>query len=167
MTLATHGVVGATIAVVWPTQPLLAIGLAFLSHFPLDAIPHWDYPISSLDKEEAARGTVRMQWGRGFVIDLVRIGADGLLGLFLALVVRELSVTYISLWWVMAGAVAGMLPDGLQFVYGRLGGRVLGFIQRIHNFFHTSWRLSGRPIVGIGSQIMLVVVILGLVVWLG
>jgi hypothetical protein len=36
-----HTVVGATIATKIP-NPWLAIPLAFLSHFPLDLIPHWN-----------------------------------------------------------------------------------------------------------------------------
>jgi hypothetical protein len=47
LTLTTHAIVGAAIASVIPAHPFFAIAAAFASHFLLDAIPHWDYPIRS------------------------------------------------------------------------------------------------------------------------
>jgi hypothetical protein len=47
LTLTTHAIVGSAIASLIPTHPLLGICMAFASHFLLDALPHWDYPIRS------------------------------------------------------------------------------------------------------------------------
>ena len=38
MTLTTHAVVGAAVATLLPSHPLLGISAAFLSHFFVDAI---------------------------------------------------------------------------------------------------------------------------------
>ena len=45
LTLMTHAIVGAAIVGLVPAHPLLGLSLAFASHFILDALPHWDYPI--------------------------------------------------------------------------------------------------------------------------
>ena len=47
MILSTHAVVGAALASFVPSHPLAALVIGFASHFALDAIPHWDYPIKS------------------------------------------------------------------------------------------------------------------------
>ena len=47
MILSTHAIVGAAIASFLPSHPTTAFVLGFGSHFVLDAIPHWDYPIKS------------------------------------------------------------------------------------------------------------------------
>lgn len=45
MTATNHALTGAVIALAI-NEPWLAIPLAFLSHFAIDAIPHWDYAIN-------------------------------------------------------------------------------------------------------------------------
>src|SRR5260370_42631939 len=47
MILSTPAIVGAAIASFLPSHPTTAFVLGFASHFVLDAIPHWDYPIRS------------------------------------------------------------------------------------------------------------------------
>ena len=47
MILSTHAVVGAALASFVPSHPLAALVIGFASHFALDGIPHWDYPIKS------------------------------------------------------------------------------------------------------------------------
>ena len=48
MILITHAIVGGAIASLLPSQPALAVCAAFASHFAIDAIPHWDYPLRSI-----------------------------------------------------------------------------------------------------------------------
>jgi hypothetical protein len=45
VTATNHALTGAVIALA-VDKPLLAIPLALLSHFALDALPHWDYAIN-------------------------------------------------------------------------------------------------------------------------
>jgi hypothetical protein len=47
MILSTHAVVGVALASFVPSHPFAAFVIGFASHFALDAIPHWDYPIKS------------------------------------------------------------------------------------------------------------------------
>ena len=53
MTLATHAVVGAAAASLIPTHPFLGFIAGFVSHFAIDAIPHWEYSLASakIDKD--------------------------------------------------------------------------------------------------------------------
>ena len=51
MTLTTHAIVGATVATLTP-NPILGFVLGFGSHYVLDALPHWSYPIHSLEKDK-------------------------------------------------------------------------------------------------------------------
>ena len=106
MTLTPHAIVGAAIASTIPDQPLLGFSLAFLSHFVLDAIPHWDYKLSSMTEDKANKINNNMKIGRDFYFDLLKIGPDFSLGLILAYL----------LFANLVGALGAVFPDLLQFV---------------------------------------------------
>lgn len=158
MTLTTHGAVGAGIMVAFSSNPVLGGVLAFGSHFLLDALPHLDYKILSLDKDVHKESqTVKLKWGREVILDLIRIGLDFNLGMLSAVVIYFLfSFNVLSIWFILTGAFLGMLPDLLQFVYGQVGGRVLGLIQNFHNFTHTPHRLEGKIFLGTISQLSVI-----------
>ena len=155
LTLTTHAIVGAAIASVLPAYPSLAIAAAFASHFLLDAIPHWDYPIrsDSVNPNVAAA----MKYDRALFGDLLRIGTDATLGIALALLFLARPSDFALL---LCAAVAAMLPDALQFAYMRFPREPLISLQRFHLWMHASRDLRGRPILGLSAQIALVVVVL-------
>ncbi len=156
MTLTTHAVVGAAIAAAMPNHPVLGIVLAFASHFALDAIPHWDYHLRSMAEDEANPLKNDMKFGWDFVIDLFKIGFDFLLGLVLGYLIGG--------WWLgLAGGLAGQLPDFLQFVYFKFRRPPITWLQRFHVWIHTSHKLKGKPLVGIASQLALIIAVLLLV----
>ena len=76
MTLTTHAVVGAAIATSMPNHPVIGFTLAFASHFVLDAIPHWDYKLSSQKTDNVNSLNDYMIIDRNFFIDLLKIGID-------------------------------------------------------------------------------------------
>ena len=152
MTLTTHAIVGGAIVSVMPAHPLLGVCVAFASHFLLDAIPHWDYPIRSFSLNPEIAGP--MKCDRALFADMVTIGADALLGIALALI---LFVTQRSIILVLFGACAGILPDALQFAYMRFPREPLPSLQRFHQWIHTSHNLR-EPLLGILSQFAFVVV---------
>jgi hypothetical protein len=156
LTLTTHAIVGAAIAGLVPAHPLLGLSLAFASHFLLDALPHWDYPIrsSSIDPKVSAR----MRYDRALCTDLLTIGADGALGIVLAVVLFA-TPTQTSFLLIFAGACAGILPDALQFAYMRFPHRPLTSIQRFHEWIHTSRGMRGRPVLGLACQVALIAVL--------
>lgn len=48
MILCTHAIIGGAIASLLPLNPAAAAIAGFASHFAIDAIPHWDYPLRSI-----------------------------------------------------------------------------------------------------------------------
>ena len=48
MILAAHAIVGAAISSQIPNHPITALAAGIASHFAIDAIPHWDYPLRSM-----------------------------------------------------------------------------------------------------------------------
>ncbi len=166
MTLATHAVVGASLAVLAP-NPLVGGVLAFASHFVLDAIPHWDYKLASARKDPNNSLNNDLILGLNFIGDLVKIGFDLLLGSVIALVVFG--------WWqgvdwhlLGAGILGATLPDFLQFAYMKMRWfSPLVWLQKFHiTFMHSPWRLNDQPVLGILGQIVVifVVVVLALLI---
>jgi hypothetical protein len=67
MVLSTHAIVGAAISSFITSQPAAAFVLGFASHFALDAIPHWDYPIKSSSVNPNIGGPIALD--RAFLRD--------------------------------------------------------------------------------------------------
>jgi hypothetical protein len=165
MVLATHAIVGGALAVVAKADPVLAFSIGFLSHFLLDSIPHWDYPIRSSTKRVAAdpmEGDFVI--GRNFYFDLLSVGFDAFVGLLVVTIffipllsIQEFLYTA-SLW----GAIGAMFPDFLQFIYYKLRLEPFKSLQRFHLFIHAKTRMDKKHIVGPTLQILIVV----LVIWL-
>ena len=156
MILSTHAIVGAAIASFVPSHPTTAFVLGFGSHFVLDAIPHWDYPIrsASVDPEIGAPVT----FDRALLRDVVVIGSDGLIGILGALLLFASSD---GLWSILLGAFGAMLPDPLHTIYAHFPHEPLRTLQRFHRWIHTDKRIKDDIIVGVGSQIALVAVMIG------
>lgn len=149
LTLTTHAIVGAAIVGLMPTHPLLGLTLAFGSHFALDALPHWDYPIRSSCINPSFR--TRMNYDRNLFVDLFAIGGDAAFGIIFAVLLFG-TQRGADLTLILAGACAGMLPDALQFAYMRFPHQPLTSLQRFHEWIHTSRQMRGRPALGIVSQ---------------
>src|SRR5271154_893803 len=113
MILSTHAIVGGAIASLVPSHPLLAVVAGFASHFAIDAIPHWDYPLQSIALGKGADNR-RLRLSRSMLTDLAVTAVDACVGLVLAL---WLFATPASVWVVALGASAAMLPDPLQFAH--------------------------------------------------
>lgn len=154
MTLTTHAVVGAAVASLMPTHPVLGMCAAFVSHFAIDAIPHWDYPIASASINPQQGGG--LSYDKDLLVDVVRIGADLVFGLLLAV---ALFATPQLFWIVLAGACAGIVPDPLQFAYLRIRREPLVSLQRFHEWIHTKNHLLGAKTFGIFSQLLLVALV--------
>jgi hypothetical protein len=152
MILSTHALVGAAIANMLPAHPVAGFVLGFASHFALDAIPHADYPIRSASLDPKIGAPLRFD--RALLLDAITIGADGLLGLLLALL---LFASPESQWAVLLGACGAMLPDAIQFLHARFPYEPLRTLQRLHRWAHTKTELKERVALAIASQVLLVV----------
>jgi hypothetical protein len=155
MILATHAVVGAAVARLFPHYPIIGFLAAFASHYVLDAIPHWNYHLRSFrSTKETGHGRPDMVWGRDFLIDLSRIALDGSLGVGLAFLLFR-PQSWRDVFITLAGIVGGVLPDALEFLYWKCGDTLLGRLQRFHRAVHTKEDIKS-PMIGIFLQAVLV-----------
>jgi len=153
MILSTHAVVGAAISSFIPSQPAAAFVVGFASHFALDAIPHWDYPLRSISVGKGADNR-RLKANRAGMLDLISIAVDSCAGLALAI---WLFATPASAWVIALGAVAAMVPDPLQFVHSIYSLEPLVSLQRFHGWTHSKRKLAWK--LGVSSQIAFAAVV--------
>ena len=156
MTLTTHALVGAAAAKIFSINPVLSMFAAFASHFAIDAIPHWDYRILSQrwNDEHPLESDIAVG-GPTFVLDLLRTGFDCLMGIYLAVAFFASGPSHV--WIVFFGAVIGILPDPLQFLYFKVRHEPLTSLQRFHVWIHSkNESLRGRWLVGGLLQVFLV-----------
>jgi hypothetical protein len=167
MTLATHASVGAVTAALFPSHPIIAFFAGFFSHFILDSIPHWDYKIRSpyansrmaMCMNEATPGATKtIKLDKTFLLDLRRIGLDVLIGVVILNIIYWNQLFNIDWHILILGAVGGMTPDFLQFVYMRFPHQPLIMLQKLHTFFHAKHTLNNRPIIGVATQAITVLV---------
>lgn len=146
MILSTHAVVGGAIASLFPSHPVLVAVAAFASHFAIDAIPHWDYPLQVIKLKPGADRQGLLQDQRLF-LDLALVGFDACVGLLIA---NWLFATPATVWVIVLGALAGMTPDPLQVVHSVFPKQPLTALQRFHRWIHT--KRSLRWPLGVSSQ---------------
>ena len=156
MILSTHAIVGGAIASLFPSHPGLVAVASFASHYAIDAIPHWDYPLQSIAVGRGANNR-SLTRSRGLFLDLTLIGFDACAGLGLAV---WLFATSATLGVIVLGACAAMLPDPLQFVQSVYPHEPLKSLQRFHHWMHAKQKLSWP--IGASSQAMLAVAVSGL-----
>jgi hypothetical protein len=157
MTLGTHAVVGSLVGAVAAHNPVFAGVMGFMSHFLLDAIPHWDYKLQSAsqDKENPLNSTVHVN--KAFLFDLIKIGFDVVVGALIVFALFYQAPTYIIIG-ASIGAAAGMAPDFLQFVYFRYPKEPMISLQKFHVIMmHAKSHLNDRPWIGVPFQIALVI----------
>ncbi len=156
MILTTHAVAGAAVAVTLRSNPWLGLALAVLSHFALDAIPHWHYPVKRL-KRKLANGNSRVpKLNKGVIKDLLAIHADFALGIGIS-ALAGLQFAPGDLLLVLAGAVLGTIPDFFQLLYFLFPVFPFTQIQKFHLWMHSKTRLDDQPLWGIASQLLAIV----------
>ena len=156
MILATHAVTGAVLSTLVPSNPVLGFVIGFGSHFILDSIPHWDYSLKSLEKDEKNPLNNDLVIGKDFFFDLCKIAFDGVFGLALAFIFVTIFKHY-SITTMLCGSIGAMVPDALQFLYFKCRKEPLVTLQKFHTWIHTKFRLKKRPVEGILSQSMVVI----------
>jgi hypothetical protein len=158
MTLTTHAITGATLATLMPNYPALGFVVGFGSHYLLDALPHWSYPISSLEKDKENSLNTIMVISKTSYRDFIKVGMDGIFGLILSFVILGIFF-HASLLVIFMGAAGGMLPDFLQFCYWMWKSKLLKPLQKLHNWAHTSVRIDNMPVLGVFSQLLIIFLI--------
>lgn len=163
MILATHAITGAAFAAVMPDRPILAFTTGVMSHFLLDAIPHWDYELRSKREDASNPLNNDMIINREFWFDLIKLGADTFVGIGLGwLFFHQFFTNYGSLGLLTfaAGVIGGLLPDALQFAYFKFRSPALTALQRFHYSIHADHARKLKPLVGVVTQALIVVAII-------
>lgn len=156
MILTTHAIVGAAAGRIF-SNPLMAFAAGFISHFILDAIPHWAYALKSKarNKEEPLKENIVLN--REFIGDLARIGLDFVLGVSAAIFIFRGEDRFIGAPAnLLAGIAGGLLPDFMQFLYFKIRHEPLIFFQKLHIYVHKEKEFSALPY-GIPSQIIVII----------
>ena len=96
------------------------------------------------------------KYDRALLRDVAVIGLDALIGTAIGL---ALFASPANFWIVLLGASMAILPDPLQFLYGRFPREPLRSLQRFHVWAHTEVRLKGRPVFGLLTQLALVTLV--------
>jgi len=155
MVLFTHSISGAATALIFRRYPVLALIMAFLSHFVLDLIPHWHYKILSRTKDSSLPFGEKLSFGKKFLKDLARTGLDFGMGLAVSLFVSQIFFPG-NFWLTFFGACAGALPDALQVFYYRFeSSKLLYWFQWFHEKVHAKTNLDNNPAKGIFYQIFI------------
>lgn len=158
MTLTTHAITGAAVASLTPNQPLLGFTAGFVSHFILDAIPHWDYPLGSIKKDKNNPINSDMVINKDFIKDVFKIGLDGITGFLFAFLIFVFYMKY-SVFVILCGVTGAMLPDALQFVQMKWRHEPLTSLRRFHLWIQSWADLNDKPIIGVLSQMLLMYII--------
>lgn len=157
MTLATHMVAGAAAAKVFSSHPVEAFLVGWLSHYILDSVVHWDYPLSITGGDEHAPINVRQASRKLIAYDVAKVLTDVAIGAILIFILSwNFSSHNVPL--LIAGALGAVVPDFLQFLFGIFKVRILAILQDFHNFMHAKRTLKGRPLYGIGLQVCVILV---------
>lgn len=123
MILTPHILLGAAIASKIPN--IWGLILAFLSHFVLDAVPHWEYSIKGVQRTKKNQ----------FLRDALKVELDFCLGViiftFIAVDLSPIRVVY-----GLLGIAAAAFPDGLMFFYYISGRKYLRKFTEFHYWIH-------------------------------
>jgi hypothetical protein len=146
MTGLNHALTGATVAAAI-NKPILALPAALLSHFLVDAIPHWDYKVPG-----GVKGRQKVM-----LVDLC---------LSLCLLFILAMTLNVQPWLVIAGGLLGILPDAMWLVYFMSGkpsirgnkNSPMNRIKRFHHWIQWSETRWGIIVEAIWFVAMLVVV---------
>ncbi len=159
MTLTPHIVTGAVAARIFTSHPVAAFVLGCATHFMLDAIPHWDYKIDSLSDENTGSDPLnkKVRFNKILFFDVGKVLLDVALG-FTLLFWFIFPISNLSI--LLAGAIGGVLPDFLQFVFGIWKNTPLRLHQKFHHFIHAKKKLDDRPWIGVPIQVGIVGIIL-------
>lgn len=132
MIIATHAVVGAVSAQAIAPGYVSAFAVGFLTHFIMDAIPHWDYPLHmSMNPEKVSFKTI-FKDGLKLFLDFT----VGILIIFFFIYLplqNSMDNFGVVLWF---GALGAILPDVLQNLADFKNFKFLSFFKTLHNKIH-------------------------------
>lgn len=135
MILTTHSIVGAAIANAFPYEPHVGLTFAFFSHYLMDVIPHTNYGHEHFLNENNRVAEIDFKNLKALeqvIFTLLDI-ACAIIFVFL-LFIRDRRTFFLSVF----GAFLGVLPDIMNFLKFRIGGKFFNQAKKIHDKFHYS-----------------------------
>lgn len=125
MTATGHAIVGAAIAT-QVTNPLLALPLAFLSHYVCDKLPHWD--VMTDDKKPKK-------------LVIIESAIDVFLSVFLVWLIFFYFLKFTDPILIFAGAFMAQLPDWFEVPYNvfKIKLPIIYNKHRIQERVHDIW----------------------------
>ena len=146
MTATNHALTGAALAMLIK-RPELAIPAAFLSHFVLDSIPHYNPPNMTRDKFRNFSDSYRSKFNDKFF--RIIFPTDMILFLATLVIMPLLAPSQVSPITIFFSALAAASPDfdgGLRFLLRRFGVmKRKPKDDHLFNRFHRWFQWSERP----------------------
>lgn len=154
MLLASHiivsGILGAKTG-----NYFLAGAIGLISHYALDAIPHWDYYISPEFESRAKNEGWRFLKEKFFIKELTKISIDISIGLVLVFIFLK-NLDGVNLISVFISVFFGVLPDPLQLLYHVSHWK---FLKSNYDFQATIQKIKPGFWTGIFTQIAVIILV--------
>lgn len=163
MILSVHAIFGAAVSSLVPTHPVLGFVLGFTSHLAIDAIPHRDYDLTSVEnsvnKSTATISSVRNNFK--LLRDMSLVSIDAIIGICLSyLFFFNPAYPFVFL----IGAIASLIPDFLTFVYLIIKHKPLVIFYNFHSsFVHSKLILKLNQVGGVLLQFCTVSVLIAII----
>src|SRR3989344_6452361 len=165
MILTSHIIVGGLLAgqlstyggsITGMSNYFFQAAISLASHYLLDMVPHWEYPIGEFKRISETRELQLAK--KTFWFDLAKVGADALIGFSILF----LSGYFLEIGWksLIIGGIFGILPDSLSFLSWFSPSGVLQTHNKFHQSIHT--KLKPGPLAGAITQIIAIAIIFAL-----
>lgn len=159
MILATHIVVAALAAKPVFQNPGLVFLFAIFSHYLIDAVPHWDYQLSSVKKDEnntIINATI-IPNKKLLRNDLLKNLIDFLLGAAIVVLLISPFLNVKAIASIIALISGAILPDfltGLNLVWKKFP---IMQLTKFHYFIHKKSRqLNIKPLLGLNLNLAII-----------
>ncbi len=136
MILASHIIVSGLLGATTQNYFLAAV-FGFVSHYILDAIPHWDFYLSPEFNVKAEAEDGKFIKEKFFWKEVSKIVIDILIGLGLLFILLK-NLNYINITAVSISVFFGILPDPLQLFYLMTKWRFIKWNFDFQEFAHYS-----------------------------
>jgi hypothetical protein len=163
MILSVHAIFGAAVVSLVPTHPVIAFCLGFASHFALDAIPHRDYKLISVESGPQNKFQLAEKINKKFklVRDITLVSFDAIFGLCLAFLFF-FNPEYPLIFLI--GAFGSLVPDFLTFLYLLFKHKGLESFFRFHvDVVHSKAILRLSQIKGVLLQFCTIAVLIAII----
>lgn len=147
MTLTTHILIATAAAKpFFSVHPALVFVAAIASHYLADAIPHWDWHLSSVKEDLSDKHDHNLILEKTInVRDLLKISLDIFTGSLIAFLILRPELNIKELTPLALSIFGGILPDMLQPVFWVWKEKnPFMFIKRFHSFMHSKIYLGRR-----------------------